>query len=85
MFFNGVVDPLDEHAGQVGPLQQKGHSGAVTEGVYCPPAARNYTYDHKQEASSLDICPDKEGKAFLRNHSPQQDALTNTTNHFISH
>lgn len=32
----GVVDPLDEHAGQVGPLQQVGHGGTVAKGVHSP-------------------------------------------------
>lgn len=53
MFFNGVVDPLDQHAGQVGPPQQIGHGGTVTEGVHCPPALRSYTYKGKQKANIL--------------------------------
>lgn len=43
MFFDGVVDPLDQHAGQVGPLEQIGHCGTVTKRVYRPPTARSYT------------------------------------------
>lgn len=75
MFFNGVVDPLDEHAGQVGPLQQIGHGGAVTKGVYCPSTARSYTYDSRQDTSISDTCSDEEENAFSENHSPQWDAL----------
>lgn len=75
MFFNRVVDPLDEHAGQVGLLQQIGHSGAVTERVYSPPAARNYTCDSKQKANNSGKRLEEEQNAFKENHSPQQDAL----------
>lgn len=35
-----VVHSLDEHAGQAGPLQQVGHGGGVTEGVYRPAGSR---------------------------------------------
>lgn len=52
MFFDGVVDPLDEHAGQVGSLQQIGHRSAVTKRVHRPPAARSYAYDSEGDASS---------------------------------
>lgn len=45
VLFDGVVDPLDEHAGQVGPLEHIGHGGAVTKGVDCPGTARSYTCD----------------------------------------
>lgn len=48
MFFDGVVDPLDEHAGDVGPLEEIGHCGAVTKRVYGPPAARGYTCNSKR-------------------------------------
>ena len=37
VFLDGVVHPLDEHAGQVGPLQEVGHGGTVPEGVNRPP------------------------------------------------
>lgn len=43
MLFDGVVDPLDEHAGQVGPLEHVGHGGTVTKRVNCPGAVRDYT------------------------------------------
>lgn len=75
MFFNRVVDPLDEHAGQVGLLQQVRHSGAVTERVYSPPAAGGYTCDSKQKANNSSKRLEREQNAFKENHSPQQDAL----------
>ncbi len=76
MFFDRVVDPLDEHAGQVGPLQQIGHGSAVTKRVYRPRTARGYTYDREQEASISGLCSDKKkGIHLLENHSPQQEAL----------
>lgn len=43
VLLDGVVDSLNEHAGQVGSLQQIGHSGTVTKRVYCPATARSYT------------------------------------------
>lgn len=43
VFFDGVVHPLDEHAGQIRPLEQIWHCGAVAKGVYCPTTARSYT------------------------------------------
>lgn len=51
VFFDGVVDPLDKHAGQVGPLQQIGHSSTVAKRVYRPCTARSHTYDSGQVAS----------------------------------
>lgn len=75
MFLDGVVDPLDEHAGQVGPLQQIGHGSTVTKRVYRPPAARSYTCDGEQEARSSGLCSDKkQGRHLLENHSPQRGA-----------
>lgn len=59
MFFDGVVNPLDKHAGQVGLLQQIGHSSTVTKRVYRPPTARSYTYDSGQVASISGLCSDK--------------------------
>lgn len=44
MLLDGVVDPLDEHAGQIGPLEQIRHCGAVTEGVYRPATAGGHTW-----------------------------------------
>lgn len=43
VFLDGVVHPLDEHAGQIRPLEQIWHCGAVAKGVYCPPTAGSYT------------------------------------------
>lgn len=48
VFFDGVVDPLDEHAGHVGPLEQIGHGGTVAERVYGPPAARSDSYERRR-------------------------------------
>lgn len=48
VFLDGVVDPLDEHAGQIGPLEQVRHGGAVTEGVYRPAAARSHTWNSQK-------------------------------------
>lgn len=45
VLFDGVVDPLNEHAGQVGPLEHIGHGGAVTKRVDRPGTARSYTCD----------------------------------------
>lgn len=45
VLFDGVVDPLDEHAGQVGHLEQKRQGGAVTKRVDRPGTARGYTCD----------------------------------------
>ena len=45
MFLDGVVNSLNQHAGQVGPLQQVWHGGTVSEGVHCPSATRGYTYN----------------------------------------
>lgn len=59
------MDSLDEHAGQVGPLEEIRHGGAVTKGVHRPPAVRSYTYENKQEASISVKCLDKEGDAFI--------------------
>lgn len=65
VFLDGVVDPLDEHAGQVGPLQQIGHRGAVPKRVYRPPAARSYTCDSRREARRSGLCLDKKGKGCM--------------------
>lgn len=51
VFFDGVVDPLDKHAGQVGPLQQIGHSSTVTKGVHRPSTAGSYAYDSRKVAN----------------------------------
>lgn len=48
MLFDGVVDPLDEHARQIGPPEEIGHRGTVTKRVYCPRTARSNTCDDKQ-------------------------------------
>lgn len=45
VLLDGVVDPLDEHAGQVGPLEHIGHGGAVTKRVDRPGTARGNTCD----------------------------------------
>lgn len=45
VLFDRVVDPLDEHAGQVGPLEHIGHGGTVTKRVNCPGTVRGYTCD----------------------------------------
>lgn len=50
VFLDGVVHPLDEHAGQVGLLEQVRHGGAVTEGVYRPAAARDHTWNSRRTA-----------------------------------
>lgn len=47
VLFNGVVDPLNEHAGQVGPLEHIGHGGAVTKRVDRPGTARSYACDRR--------------------------------------
>lgn len=47
VLFDGVVDPLDEHAGQVGPLEHIGHGGAVTKRVDRPGTARGYACDRE--------------------------------------
>lgn len=65
VFLDGVVDPLDEHAGQVGPLQQIGHRSAVPKRVYRPPAARSYTCDSRREARRSGLCLDKKGKGCM--------------------
>lgn len=65
VFFNGVVDPLDEHAGQVGPLQQVGHSSTVTKRVYRPPTARSDTYDSRQEGNISALCTEKENECMF--------------------
>lgn len=77
VFFDGVVDPLDEHAGQVGPLQQIGHSSTVTKRVYCPPTARSYTYDSERETGISGLSSDKRKECIFQkqNHSTQQGAL----------
>lgn len=36
VLLDGVVHPLDQHAGQVGTAQQVRHGGAVSKGVHCP-------------------------------------------------
>lgn len=56
MFFDSVVDPLDEHAGQVGPLEQIGHRGAVTKRVYRPPTARSYACNSERGAGRSGWC-----------------------------
>lgn len=45
VLFDGVVDPLNEHAGQVGPLEHIGHGGAVTKRVDRPGTARGYAWN----------------------------------------
>lgn len=85
MLFDGVVDPLNEHAGQVGLLQQIGHSSAVTKRVYGPPTARSYTCDSEKEASISALHSDeKEGTHLSRNHSPQLEAAESSTKYFIT-
>lgn len=54
VFLDGVVHSLDEHAGQIRPLEQIRHCGAVAKGVYCPPTARSYTCN-SQRRRGLEI------------------------------
>lgn len=65
MFFDGVVDPLDKHAGQVGPPQQIGHRSTVTKRVYRPPTARGYTCDSKEGAGISGLCSDERKRMHL--------------------
>lgn len=48
LFLDGVVHPLDEHAGQIGLLEQVRHGGAVTEGVDRPAAARGHAWNSQR-------------------------------------
>lgn len=84
MFFDGVVDPLNEHAGQVGPLQQIGHGSTVTKRVYRPPAAWSNTCESKQEARSSGLCSDKGRMHPLESNSPQ-GALKSSPEYVITH
>lgn len=59
VFLNGVVDPLDEHAGQIGLLEQVRHGGTVTKGVYCPAAARGHTWNSQTTAQRELTSPTK--------------------------
>lgn len=86
MFFDGVVDPLDEHAGQVGSLQQIGHRGAMTKRVHRPPAARSYAYDGEGDASSLGLCSEKkEGLHFFVKSFSPAGRTKSSTKYFITH
>lgn len=85
MFFDGVMDPLDEHAGQVGPLQQIGHRSAVTKRVYRPPTAGSYTYDSEQEASSSGLCSEKGTGASFGKSLSSAGSNGSGTKYFITH
>lgn len=52
VLLDGVVHSLDQHAGQVGSLQQVGHGGAVAEGVHGPAGARGRAYGRNFTALS---------------------------------
>lgn len=43
VLLDGIVHPLNQHAGQVGTAQQVRHGGAVSKGVHCPARARGCT------------------------------------------
>lgn len=86
MFFDGVVDPLDEHAGQVGLLQQIGHRGTVAERVYRPPTARSYTYDSKEEDSISGLYSDKKEEPHLLGKQVSSAGRTESSaQYFVTH
>jgi hypothetical protein len=43
VLLDGIMHPLNQHAGQVGTAQQVRHGGAVSKGVHCPARARGCT------------------------------------------
>lgn len=47
VLLDGVVHTLDEHARQVGALQQVGHGGAVPKGVDSPARPGRHTWRHR--------------------------------------
>lgn len=53
VLLDGVVHTLDEHARQVGALQQVGHGGAVPKGVNGPARPRRHAWGHRDPSAPL--------------------------------
>lgn len=77
VLLDGVVDPLDEHAGQVGPFQQVGHGGTVAKGVHRPTRLWGHTYSraHHRRVTIMENTT-KHGAQFLcHNGTPTATGL----------